>query len=85
MNEDQQKRALEAINAILVMLRHVASEDKCSARMHRILDSAEVIPLYLLQGEQGWERSREMLEAMAKEFPFECGLALRRFMGQSDG
>jgi hypothetical protein len=81
--ENRTERALEALNAILVMLRDLASREKCSDKMFRILDSAELLPMLMLRGDYGYERFEEVLRDMAEQHPRECGLALERFAGTS--
>jgi hypothetical protein len=83
MNDEHDKmhRALEALNAILVWLRMLASEEKSSRKMFEILDAAELLPLLLLKGEKGYQEFEVMVADLAERYPRECGLALQRFKG----
>lgn len=84
--ENRTGRALEALNAIFVMLRYLAAEEKCSTKMFKILDDAELLPLLMLRGDYGYQRFWETLQEMAERNPKECGLALQRFAaGQAAG
>ena len=79
--DDKMRRALEALNAILVWLRMLASEEQSSKKMFEILDAAELLPLLLLKGDRGYQRFGEMLADLAERHPRECRLALERFKG----
>jgi hypothetical protein len=71
------QRAMLALNSILVMLRHAATEEGSRERIYAVLDSAELMPLLIMKGD--YKRFEEMLEALAETHPREGALALRKF------
>lgn len=77
--DDRERRAILALNGLLVMLRHLALQEQSSRTMYGILDATELMPLLLLKGDLGYVRFEEMLVDLAARYPRECTYALQKF------
>jgi hypothetical protein len=73
----RQANALHAINAILIVARHLAYKGE-SAELAAVLDVAEYLPLLMMDSEDRTDAFREQLEGLVARRP-EFSLALERF------
>ena len=77
VNKDKQRRALLAINSILVLSRRLAHEGR-SDDLATILDIAEYLPILMLEPDDRTEAFRQQLVDLAQRYPA-FGHALERF------
>jgi hypothetical protein len=80
IDDDKQKPALRAINAVLVLARSLAYDGNAAA-VARVLDVAEYLPLLMLDSKDCTAQFRGHLLDLVKDDP-RFDLALRRFDGE---
>jgi hypothetical protein len=75
---DRLGNALYALNAVLVLARHMAQTKRDSADIARVLDVAEYLPRLMSEPEDATTEFREQLVGLATDYP-EFALAVERF------
>lgn len=78
INVEKQKSALWAINAVLVMARAMAYDRAPHADLADVLDTAEYLPMLMLETADRTSAFRETLACLAQRYP-RFGIALQRF------
>jgi hypothetical protein len=70
----KQKHALKAIHRILILARFMAYQNEPTARIAKILDYAEILPILISADEDRTEEFRTHLEGLASEFSRGVGI-----------
>lgn len=75
----EMQKCLLALNAVLVMARNMAIEDGCSERIIRLLDHAELMPIFLADPNKTENDLLKMIQGIGGEFPLVSQYALENF------
>jgi hypothetical protein len=67
IQEEKYHNALKALNQILVRARWMAYESD-SPELARMLDDAEILPIYIAESEDNTDLFQAALESMAQKF-----------------
>ena len=67
IQEEKHQNALRALNQILVRARWMAYESD-SLELARMLDAAEILPIYIAESQDNTDLFQAALESMAQKF-----------------